>query len=86
MVLLVCPDTFDCWGTAMNERQAAMLALKLRPRWMSRRHAMDLGVSIIRPIRYCAWAIENPRMAWFAKRVAWHYDYGLPMPAYFIEA
>lgn len=86
MVRLVLLDTFGCWGIPVNERQAAMVALKLRPRWMSRRRAMSVGVSIIRPIRYCAWAIKNPRFAWFAKRVHWHYRYGLRMPDFFIEA
>lgn len=70
----------------MNERQLVVLAMKVRPRWLSRRKAADLALSIYRPIRYAMWAAANPRFAWFAARVRWHYRYGLPMPAYFIEA
>lgn len=70
----------------MNERHVVVIAMKLRPRWLPRRKAADLALSIFRPVAYVAWAIRNPRFAWFAKRVRWHYAYGLPMPAYFIEA
>lgn len=70
----------------MNERQVFMLAMRLRPRWLSRRKAGDLALTIYRPFRYSAWAIKNPRFAWWAARVRWHYDYGLPMPVFFIEA
>jgi hypothetical protein len=80
MALRVWRDISDSWGTAMSERKVALLAVRLRPWGMSRLQAMQIALAIYRPMRYCAWAIRNPRIAWFAARVRWHYDFGLPMP------
>ena len=65
----------------MNQRQAIVLAMRLRPAWLPRRKAFDLAYSIHGFFSLNLWRIKNPRMAWFAARVRWHYAYGLPMPA-----
>ena len=64
----------------MNQRQAIVLALRVRPGFVRRRTWVNLAVSIYDPIRLAIWRIANPRMAWFSARVTWHYRYGLPMP------
>ena len=65
----------------MNQRRAVVLAMRVRPPGISRRQAHDLACWIHGiAARFC-WRIANPRFAWFAARVRWHYAYGLPMPA-----
>lgn len=73
----------------MNQRQAVVLAMRVRPPGISRRQAHDLACSIYGVISRFVWRVTNPRFAWFAARVRWHYAYGLPMPkkpAYSIPA
>lgn len=70
----------------MNQRQAIVLAMRVRPRAVRRRTWARLTVSIYDPIALAIWRARNPRMAWFDARVRWHYSFGWPMPAYFIEA
>lgn len=73
----------------MNQRQAIVLAMRLRPRRVRRRTWARLTVAIYDPIRLAIWRIQNPRMAWFAYRVHLHYRWGFslpPSPPYCIEA
>ena len=73
----------------MNQRQAIVIAMRFRPRTVSRRKWSDLTCRIHAVISNNVWRIQNPRMAWFAIRVTWHFRYGLPMPpmpAHSIEA
>ena len=65
----------------MNQRQAIVLAMRIRPGSIRRRTWANLTVSIYDPIRRAIWCMANPRFAWFAARIRWHYAYGLPMPA-----
>jgi hypothetical protein len=65
----------------VNQRQAIVLAMRIRPGFVRRRTWSNLTVAIYDPIRRMIWRVANPRMAWFAARVHWHYAYGFPMPA-----
>lgn len=65
----------------MNQRQAIVLAMRIRPRAVRRRTWANLAAEIHGIISNNVWRIRNPRMAWFALRVRWHFAYGLPMPA-----
>lgn len=64
----------------MNQRQSIVLAMRIRPRWLSRRKAFDLACAIHGFFSLWAWRVRNPRMGWFAFRVTLHYSHGFPMP------
>ena len=36
---------------------------------------------ILGPFRWGTFPFRNPRLWWMCRRMAWHYRYGLPMPA-----
>lgn len=65
----------------MNERDLALLAIRIRPRWISRRRALNLAVRVHRPFASIAWAMREPRLWWFCRRMGLHRRFGLPMPA-----
>lgn len=65
----------------MNQRVAIVLAMRIRPRFVRRRTWANLAAGIHGIISTNVWRVRNPRFAWFAARVRWHYAYGLPMPA-----
>ena len=65
----------------MNQRQAIVFAMRLRPRFVRRRQMAHLACWIHGICSRTVWRIRNPRFAWFSYRVTLHYRYGLPMPA-----
>lgn len=65
----------------MNQRQAIVLAMRVRPGWLPRRKASDLACAVHGFFSLNLWRIKNPRMAWFSFRVTAHFRYGFPMPA-----
>ena len=72
---------FRATSDRMNQRQAIVLAMRFRPRWVRRRTWANVAANSFDFCNRQVWRVRNPRFAWFAARVRWHYAYGLPMPA-----
>ena len=64
----------------MNQRQAIVFAMRLRPRFVRRRRMADLACWIHGICSNTLWKIRNPRFAWFCYRVRLHYSWGFPLP------
>lgn len=64
----------------MNQRQAIVLAMRIRPAWLSRRKCFDLACCVHSFFSNLTYPFRDPRMWWFGRRLGLHFRFGFPRP------